>query len=260
MIFHQPKNSFGNFNYNAHIYRNISFPPHFHGNYELIYSMQGQTEIEVNGSKEVLEAGELLLIPPYTVHSLRIEEQKTWIGVFSDDYVTAFSHSNRYARYGKFRCSNEIENFLQNNLFFEGQPERFLHIACLYMICNECIRNGVKLSTNQDQKFIHTVTQYISENSQQPLEMQAISNALNYEYHYFSFLFHRCFGMNFKAFINMFRFNEACKLLSDSTLDMNDICERCGFGSIRNFNRVFKVFSGTTPSGYRKQQDKLQNA
>ena len=260
MIFHQPANSRSNFNYNAFLYEGISYHAHFHGNYELIYAAEGQTEIWINGVSESLDKGELLLIPPYTVHALRIGQEKAWIGVFSDDYVAAFSDSHRDVCHGKFRCSKEIETFLQKNLFFEGQPDRFLHMACLYMVCNECIQNAPKLSTGQDQRFIHKVTAYLSENTMHPLDMHSIAKALNYEYHYFSFLFHRCFGMHFKSLLNMFRFNQACKLLSDTSMDLNAICDQCGFGSIRNFNRVFKTLSGTTPSAYRKHPDAHKKA
>ncbi len=58
--------------------------------------------------------------------------------------------------------------------------------------------------------------------------------------------------MNFKSLLNVFRFDKACRLLANKSIDIGDISEKCGFGSLRNFNRVFKDLSGTSPSEYRK--------
>lgn len=91
MILHQVSNSRGNYNYNAYIYRNASWTPHFHGNYELIYVFEGTANISVNGIADVLCQGELILLPPYTVHSLDITDGKTWVGVFSEDFIASFA-------------------------------------------------------------------------------------------------------------------------------------------------------------------------
>ena len=63
------------------------------------------------------------------------------------------------------------------------------------------------------------------------------------------------FNMDFKKFVNLFRFESACKLLSERNRSIADVGICCGFGSIRNFNRVFKSICGYTPGQYRKQTD-----
>ena len=261
MFLHQTTNSRGNYNYNAFIYKNISWLPHFHGNYELIYVFEGVTEISVNGVSDTLSKGELILLPPYTVHSLKISNGKTWVGVFSEDFIISYSKKYKYVRYSKFKCVKEVEEFLKNKLFFQGTPEKFICISCLYMMCNECIKNATPLSTEQNNDFIHNVLHYVYENIDSEITLKDIADSMNYEYHYFSSLFNQCFGMNFKNFINQFRFEKACELLSHKENLVTYVAECCGFGSIRNFNRVFKNMCGCTPQQYKKKQtEKTQKA
>ena len=252
MISHQISNSYRN-HYDVRIWKNASVGSHFHGNYEIIYCFEGTPQIIANGITQDLSPGELVLIPPYTVHSLLIQNAKIWVCVFAADYITSFERRHQYALYSKFRCDDSIADFLRDHLFRLEAPERYLHIACLYLVCNECVKNATPLCTNQNYMFMYDVIEYISQNIQQELSMQALADAMNYEYHYFSALFNKCFSINFKSFVNMFRFEKACSLLLKDDLNSTQIAEACGFGSVRNFNRVFKDLSGQTPNEYKKQ-------
>lgn len=254
MIIHQIPNSYGNYNYNAYIYTQALWESHFHGNYELIFGMEGITEVSLNGVKYTLFPEELILISPYTIHSLQgINNSKIWVGVFSEDYIVCFSEKNRFTDFIKFRCDNKITEILKEYLFYQGKPEHYLLISCLYMICNECIKNPDFRTTKKDNEFMFEIIRYISENLSQDITMKETARRLNYEYHYFSSLFHKCFCMNFKSFVNMFRFESACRLLGNKSESITLVCSKCGFGSIRNLNRVFKQLSGLTPSEYRKK-------
>ena len=254
MITHQITNSYGNYSYNAFIYKKTLWDPHFHGNYELIYNIEGSTRVNVNGISDVLDTGEMILVPPYTVHSLEADESsRTWVGVFSPDFISSFSEKNKFCRFSKFRCKTEIEDILKEHLFHEREQQLYMHIGCLYMVCSECINNAQLYASDHDGVFMNKVIKYISENLNEDISLKDTASALNYEYHYFSGLFNRYFSMNFKSFINIFRFEKACKLLTDKNRDMASICSKCGFGSIRNFDRVFKSLSGVTPSEYRKR-------
>ena len=262
MVLHQIANSYGNYNYNCFIYIDDAYAEnlavsHFHSNYELIYAMDGETEITLNGRTDTISKGELILVSPFDIHSLVLGKgARTWIGVFSEDFIMSFAEKNRNTRYSKFRCEEDIETMLKEKLFFEGQPEHYMMKACLYMVCNECVKNADAYKTGKGDDFITSVTQYISENLAEDIKLIDIAEALGYEYHYFSSLFHKAFSMNFKSFINIFRFDSACKMLSNKKTDISAVCEACGFGSSRNFNRVFKQLSGITPSEYKKIVEK----
>jgi AraC-like DNA-binding protein len=47
------------------------------------------------------------------------------------------------------------------------------------------------------------------------------------------------------------RVNDACKLLSETDLFISEICFKCGFNNLSNFNRSFKRLMEVTPKEYR---------
>lgn len=255
-MIHQVHNSSGNYNYNAYIYTNVYWDHHFHENFELVYALEGSVDLTVGGSDVTLHKGELLLISPNTVHSFSVKDAEIWVGVFSEDYIRSFAKENKYARFTKFRCSTENDEFLRKNLFFRGQPERYMTCACLYVMCSECIKNATIEGNQRNKDFISETTKYISENLRSELSLRGVCENLGYEYHYCSTLFNDVFGMSFKSYVNICRVNRACTLLRDSAVQITDVCTECGFGSIRNFNRVFKKISGITPGEYRLENIK----
>lgn len=259
MILHQNSNSIGNHNYNSHTYNNAIWQLHFHGNYELIYTVDDITEVTVNGISIILPKDNFILVSPYSAHSLNISKNTTtWIAVFSKDYIADFANQYTFTNFSKFECDKQIKEFLLNHLICKPKPEHYMLTACLYLICEQCLKNSKTLTQNNNIDFIKNVIMYITKNIENNITMKETAHNLNYEYHYFSALFNKYFSMNFKSFINVLRFEQACEILSSETISITQVCNRCGFESIRNFNRIFKVFSGMTPGEYRKQKNKTK--
>ena len=255
MIKHQPTNSRKNYNYNAYIYTDMVYHSHFHGNYELIYVLVGSLDVTFGGNSDHLLSGELLLISPFMVHSFSVgQDSRIWVGVFSDEYVQAFANAHAQTQYSKFGCDDRTAAYLKEQLFFEGQPEQYLCIASLYTVCHLCIKNATPLQVRSELKPIRGIIEYISENLDNDINLGDLALHFGYEYHYFSALFHQWFGMNFKTFLNLFRFEKACDMLLGTSKDITEIYRACGFAGIRNFNRVFKELGGCTPSEYRRAE------
>ncbi len=62
---------------------------------------------------------------------------------------------------------------------------------------------------------------------------------------------------NFNEFLNKYRINEACEILSDhnqSKITVLEISYEVGFSSLAPFNRAFKTITGKTPTEYRKEK------
>ena len=125
-------------------------------------------------------------------------------------------------------------------------------IACLNAVCSECRKYADYNDIKYNAGFIEQTINYISENFTENITMKSTAENLGYEYHYFSSLFHRSFSINFRTFLNMFRFNYACDIIIDESKSIADICFESGFDTVRSFNNIFKAMSGVTPTQYRK--------
>ncbi len=251
-MIHQIKNSKPNYNYNAFIYEDIEWKPHFHKNFELIYSIAGTHTIYIEQKAHTIKTGELILIPPTTMHTFKIAPgTQAWVGVFSADYIALFAKNHGSKMFSKFRLENTVHSYLKQVLFFQGTPELYILKSALYAVCSQCLENASVLYETPYADLKNMILDYISKNFDKAITMQDTAEALGYEYHYFSQMFHKIFSVNFKEFLNSYRYEKACELLEHGDYNITKVSTQSGFQSIRSFNNTFKALSGITPSEYK---------
>jgi len=76
---------------------------------------------------------------------------------------------------------------------------------------------------------------------------------------YFRRLFKEMFGTTPKQYILELRIKKACKLLMESSSNISEIAEACGFSSVYHFCRAFKSITSLTPTEYSKQNQDYSN-
>ena len=92
---------------------------------------------------------------------------------------------------------------------------------------------------------------YIEEHSGEELSLPRVAKAVNIHPNYLSEKFKQVTGIKFVEYIACARFNTACDLLRNGNLRVSEIAFAAGFQSLSQFNRVFKRFSGGSPTQYR---------
>ncbi len=71
----------------------------------------------------------------------------------------------------------------------------------------------------------------------------------NYSPSHFSRLMVKLTGTSFTKYINILRISNAVDLLqNDNEISVSDVAERCGFSTLRSFNRCFKELTGYPPT------------
>ena len=81
--------------------------------------------------------------------------------------------------------------------------------------------------------------------------LSKVAKAANISRTHLSEKFKQITGTNFVEYVARARFEKACELLRDVDLRVSEIAFAVGFQSLSQFNRVFKKFSGKSPSAYR---------
>jgi AraC-like DNA-binding protein len=92
---------------------------------------------------------------------------------------------------------------------------------------------------------------YIEENSGEELSLTKVAHVVNINPNHLSENFKQVTGINFVKYVAYTRFQKACKLLHDGDLPISEIAFAAGFQSLSQFNRIFKTFSGKSPTQYR---------
>lgn len=72
-------------------------------------------------------------------------------------------------------------------------------------------------------------------------------NYSGYSASHFSKFFKKLTGINFSEYLNIIKIENAIVFLRNNNATMTSISQKCGFSTIRNFNRVFKKVTGYTP-------------
>jgi AraC-like DNA-binding protein len=92
---------------------------------------------------------------------------------------------------------------------------------------------------------------FIHAHSDEELSLTRVAKAANISPNYLSEKFRQVTGVNFVKYVARTRYENARVLLHDVDFRISEIAFATGFQSLSQFNRVFKKFSGKSPTEYR---------
>ena len=94
---------------------------------------------------------------------------------------------------------------------------------------------------------------YLSENLQNPLELNQVAKACACSPHYLSRLFAAETGMTLSLYLRKLRITRACELLSSGRLNVSEASLEVGYQSLSHFARAFRGVIGVTPSQFTRK-------
>jgi AraC-like DNA-binding protein len=92
---------------------------------------------------------------------------------------------------------------------------------------------------------------FIEEHSAEQLSLRKVAAAVNISPNHLSEKFKQVTGVNFVDYVAGVRFEQTRDRLLNSNRRVSEIAFAAGFQSLSQFNRVFKRFSGKSPTQYR---------
>lgn len=101
---------------------------------------------------------------------------------------------------------------------------------------------------------IHHICTLIRDRHPHPVKLNDLAAELNLSPEHLSRLFHQTTGLRFKDYLAEVRLNHACERLLHSNDRIADIALAVGYPTLSRFNRIFRDFTGMTPSEYRKRK------
>jgi AraC-like DNA-binding protein len=124
------------------------------------------------------------------------------------------------------------------------------HQAMTKMLLAAEVENAICRS-RAEPAAIWKARKYIEEHSDEELSLNKVANVVKMNANHLSENFKRVTGINFVEYVARTRFANACDLLRNPNLHISEIAFATGFQSLSQFNRVFKRFSGKSPTKYR---------
>lgn len=109
---------------------------------------------------------------------------------------------------------------------------------------------------NADSRRVQKIKTYIDENYRNEIRLQDLADIASMTPTAFSRFFKLRTNKSISEYIIDVRLGHAARLLADSTMAVVEICYRCGFNNISNFNRIFRKRKGCTPTEFRENYHK----
>ena len=113
--------------------------------------------------------------------------------------------------------------------------------------------NTVKNYNNNDTDRLDSIMLYLHENYQKRITLSEVAKLTNMSDASLMRFLKKWTGKTFIDNLNKIRVAEAVCRLTDTSDSISEICYRCGFNNLSNFNRVFKRRRGSTPTEYREK-------
>ena len=240
-----------------------AFPQHMHSYVEIIYIAKGTSTCSVDFTEYTLQAGDILFVFPEQIHAYgepsgAVENYALLFPSEIAGFEEVFTNMIPKCPILRGAVTKEIEELFQKA--FKARKDQSSPYALgaaqgyIAILLSKLLPLLPLLPQKNTEKTLPSrLIEACNAHFREPITLSDLAAELGYTPTYISRIFSQKFKIGFSKFINALRVEEAKKQLRGETA-ITEIAYACGFGGLRNFNRVFKEATGKTPSQYRNEK------
>lgn len=245
---------------------------HYHKEFEVIGVLSGRCNFIVNHTVLQAEEGDLLLIPPFSLHY-----GSALPGKAHSHFCFCFDLSLLQSEFLKMQF--ETSSWDVENQLFHNHPDtrsffclasrvyeqcKTKHSGWEYLVEGQLLtffglliqKNLVHPKTDENtlDKFGLNVLKILSQKYNQELSSHEIASQLSYSQSYFCRKFRQTFRLTFQQYLTQYRLSKARLLLSQENISIEQVAHLVGFNHVGYFIRQFHEIYGCTPKQFQKSQ------
>lgn len=235
--------------YHDSILTNPSSPPHVNYYAEAMVCLEGTLSMKVNQKERILHQGEGTLIHSLEVHEFSPEpKSKIFLVCFSPALFSDLFHPAKDCPSPVKKLSEESIRYLshltERGLSYPENKQEIQMVLRILLYEIPCI-----LPEQEQTMAVCRGVSYLEQHYAENVTLEQLSRAIGINRVYASQMFPKYLnGTTFTQVLNYIRLNRAIRLLKTMTIAQAAL--ESGFGSVRQFNRVFKSVTGKTPREY----------
>ena len=241
-------------------WKNVNCPEHCHYIFEIVIVYSGTFKIEKENEQYILTQNQMMFIMPFEIHKFEtIGNSEILVIQISQNILPDFDKYLKNKKPKNPVCSitnreiEFIENHIRNTNINKDIELNCIFFALLSIISKDNEFTDFSLPNDTFRKMLIYITSHYEEN----ICLKDIAKELKVSYVYLSRLYSKNIHVRFNDFINSLRIRKSITLLANNNLSISEISFMCGFGSIRNFNRIFLNELGCTPKQFRNEKKTL---
>ncbi len=251
---------------------------HYHPYFEFYFVTGGKCKMFAAHSVSSLSAGEVIILPPGTLHRSQYENcaVERFTLYFTEKYLkdlipllgTSFMNEKLKKCTVAFsgeklknleRCFYDIlklQNENQNNSVeakFNSLQIKIRLLEILNLIAsNSQIEENPSVAKSKSQAEIEKSAKFIFENYAQEITLVQAAKMAGMRDTYFSRRFKEVTGLGFREYLLNVRIQHSMQMLLKSELSVTQIATACGFSDGNYFGDIFKKITGSSPREFRK--------
>ncbi len=247
-------------------YTKINYPIHWHEYYEIILYKNCKGTCEFNGKRFEITDNCIFFLTPADYHKIEGEPNENQYTVNISFTETVIDNLLLKANEISPCVVYNPDPFLSDSILkirdifnqkdkkdTDGVQKMHILNSILIMLKNSGI--PVDSKTTAINPYIRSAISIVRENISQDNSLTEISKKCGLSPSYFSYLFHKEYGITYKDWLLEIKIAHSKRLLENTDLSILDIALECGYESPSNFAQFFKRIIGMSPSQYRKKHN-----
>lgn len=273
---------------------NYTVEAHSHDSLQLCYVTKGSIVHSVNDKRVVAIKGDFFSIPPFLEHQITPHDdhefeiiQIDFMPFFINERIQSLSEMDHLFDFAFLQPLIVDEEELLPKLHFSSENQKLAESLIKSMLKEfENKEDGYQISikadllkllvitgremrsnkqSTEDQRIINRYRQalddaivYMERNYFEDIRLEELAKKAHLTPSYYSSLFNVLMGRSYTEYLNEIRLQKAMELLVEKDMNITDIIYAVGYRNVSHFNKRFKLYTGVTPSEFRKHGPKAQ--
>ncbi|MDD4297453.1 MAG: AraC family transcriptional regulator [Ruminiclostridium sp.] len=250
---------------------------HYHeDDYEVFYLIEGERYYFLKDRTYHIKKGDLVLIDRNEIHkssNVKSHKHKRVLVQFKHRFLDEIIKTNNDVNLVScfvgeqkiLRLDFKEQDFIEDlfrKMYFEQTNKQIgselynkVKLTELLLYINRILAKHTNYKfdhPNSLHEKISEVVKYLNENFTGEISLQRVSEHFFISPNYLCKIFKETTGFTLIEYLNQIRIKQAKHLLKNSSLNVSQIFEECGFGTMTHFERIFKKMTGYSPLKYRR--------
>jgi AraC-like DNA-binding protein/mannose-6-phosphate isomerase-like protein (cupin superfamily) len=266
--------------------RFINFAEHRHSFIEMNYVYSGASKQFINGKEVLLKEGDLCLLDTNVRHEIgsalkddivinimirtsyfdsALLQRLAGNDLLTDFFVNAIYQQKKDSRYIVFTKgqNNRLKDLINQALWEYFHPQFCTNEAInsyMILIFTELLRIYNNSAKSQEEPVlkkavISDILAYMEQNYQ-TITLEKTAEMFHFHPNHLTRLLKNNLGKTFIELSHQLKIKNACTLLENTDLTIDQIANKIGYTNITFFYKSFKKIHGVTPAEYRKKTTK----
>ena len=234
--------------------KNVSCLAHVHSYLEFVFVLSGELTLLRESDSFCLQTGAMAIIMPYEIHKYDTQSaSEVVIITCAPEYISEYGSEME----GKtFDIPYALTDPTLAQMLDQSSSDLF-HFYRLKALIYYAVSIFTRTCNLVDKKFknydaYRLAVRYISEHyKEEALSLETVAQQIGITRIHLSRILNQRHGDGFSGIVNSLRIQYAKRLIEQTELTLTEIAYHSGFGSIRNFNRIFQKTFGCSPTSIR---------